>query len=271
MKLTIDIYGMRNIPGVDAGRYDAVNAAGLQAVLAEFSQRRFNAALATALSRTAVQVRDEIRRTMPQFLDRPTRWTLNSLFAKPATAARLQAEVNFKDDRATTGGGTPATYYLLPNVEGGPRRAKRLEVALRAIGALPPGHFAVPAAGARLDAYGNVSRGQIVQILSQLRIQLVAGSNRNMSFDARKQIAAQRRAGGRFFVVRPGEGRQAPGVYQREFLGRNAAPVFIFVRSLTYRRRFRFYDLAEALGRKALPDQVDRAIEQSWARLRAAR
>ena len=254
MKLTID-----------------TDALALREVVAEFSQRRLNAALATALSRSAVQVRDQIRRNMPQVLDRPTPWTLNSLFAQPATAARLQAEVNFKDDRATTGGGTPATYYLLPNVDGGPRRAKRLEVALRAIGALPPGHLAVPAAGAKLDAYGNVSRGQIVQILSQLRIQLVAGSNRNMSFDARKAIAAQRRAGGRFFVVRPGEGRQAAGVYQRELIGRNVTPVFIFVRSVTYRKRFRFYELAESMARKELPAQVDLAIAQSWARLRAAR
>lgn len=247
------------------------NAAALRARLTEFSDRRFASAMATALSRTAVQVRDSIRQNMPQVLDRPTPWTLNSLFAKGATPLQLQAEVNFKDDRASTNGGTPATYYLLPNVEGGPRRAKRLEVALRAVGALPSGYFAVPAAGATLDAYGNVSRGQIVQILSQLRIQLVAGSNRNMSFDARSQITAQRRAGGRFFVVRPGEGKQQPGIYQRELFGRNVTPVFVFVRSVQYRKRYDFYGLARRLAQEMLPAQVDRSIEESLARLKATR
>lgn len=247
------------------------NAAALRARLTEFSDRRFASAMATALTRTAVQVRDEIRQNMPQVLDRPTPWTLNSLFARGATPARLDAEVNFKDDRASTNGGTPATYYLLPNVEGGPRRAKRLEVALRAVGALPSGYFAVPAAGATLDAYGNVTRGQIVQILSQLRIQLVAGSNRNMSFDGRSQIVAQRRAGGRFFVVKPGDGKQAPGVYQREMFGRNVTPVFVFVRSVQYRKRYDFYALARRLSQSILPQQVERSVEESLARLRASR
>jgi hypothetical protein len=246
------------------------DAKALRQRLGGFSDRRFNATLATALSRSAVQVRDTIRRNMPRMLDRPTPWTINSLFAKPATAARLQAEVNFKDDRATTNGGTPATYYLLPQVEGGPRRAKRLEVALRAVGALPPGYFAVPAAGAKLDAYGNVTRGQIVQILSQLRIQLVAGSNRNMSFDARGQIAAQRRAGGRFFLRRPGQGDGQPGIYQRELIGRNVTPVFVFVRSVRYRRRFDFYGMSSSLAQKVLPAQLERAIGESFARLRGA-
>ena len=248
------------------------DAAALRAKLAaEFSDRRFAAAMATALTRTASQVRQELRREMPQRLDRPKPWTLNSLLIKPATAQKLEAMVDVKDDRNVTRGGTPPTYYLLPNVEGGARNPKRFEVALRAAGALPAGFFVVPAGGAKLDSYGNVSRGQIVQILSQLRIQLVAGSSRNMSFDARSQIAAQRRAGGRFFVVRPGRGTLQPGIYQRELIGRNVTPVFIFVRRATYRKRYDFYGDAQKLTQKILPDEVGRSIEQSIARMGSAR
>lgn len=235
--------------------------------LRDWSERRMNAAFATALTRTASAIRQDIRREMPRVLDRPTPWTLNSLFVKPATASALVASVDFKDDRASSNGGTPATYYLLPNVEGGARRLKRLEVALQAVGALPSGYFAVPAAGAKLDAYGNVSRGQIVQILSQLRIQLLAGSNRNMSWDARSQIAAQRRAGGRFFVVAPGARAMQPGVYQREFIGRTVTPVFVFVRRANYRRRFDFYGMAQDFARVRLPQEFDRAVRESAARL----
>lgn len=241
----------------------------LRRTLAEFSDRRFNSALATALTRTGGVVRDEIRRQMPSVLDRPTPYTINSLFVQPARADRLESIVQFKDDRGTTNAGTPATDYLLPNVEGGKRRTKRLEVALRAAGALPDGWFVTPGQGAALDSYGNVSRGQIVQVLSQLRVQLVAGSSRNMSFDARKQIRAQKRAGGRFFVIKPG-GTTQPGIYQREFFGRSVTPVFIFVRSATYSKRFDFYGMARRVADAELPKQIGLAFEQAVARFNAS-
>jgi len=109
----------------------------------------------------------------------------------------------------------------------------------------------------------------VVQVLSQLRIQLVAGSNRNMSGDARKQIAAQRKAGGRFFVVLPGQGKRQPGIYQRELIGRNITPVFIFVRSANYKRRFDFDGLSRRVADATLPQEIDRALSESLSRLRA--
>ena len=250
MKLTLDVKGL------DQATRD----------LAErFSERRLNAALATGLTRTALDIREEVKREMRVVLDRPTPYTMNSLFVRPATAQRLAADTYFKDDSA--GSGTPATKYMLPQVEGGPRRTKRLEVALQAAGALPQGWFVVPGAGAKIDAFGNVSRGQIIQVLSQLRIQLVAGSSRNLPFDARKQITAQRKAGGRFFVIKPGAKGAAPGVYQREFAGSNITPVFIFVKGATYRKRLDFYGISNRTARERLPRQIQLAIEQSAARM----
>lgn len=245
------------------------NIAELRKELTEFSDRRFNAAMATALTRTASKIKADVVAELPRIFDRPTPYTLNSLYVTGATANKLQAETWFKDDRASTKAGTPAVNYLLPHVDGGNRRTKRLEVALRAIGALPDGFFVVPGGGANLDEFGNVSRGQIVQVLSQLRIQLVAGSNRNMSFNARSAIAAQRRAGGRYFLVRPGAGRQAPGVYQREFIGRNGTPVFLFVKQLNYKRRFDFARMTQAIAQQQLPIEVQRAVDESMARLKA--
>lgn len=245
-----------------------VDAIGLDAAVKQlteqFSARRLNAALATALTRTAGEIRDEVKAEMTRVFDRPTPYTMNSLFVRPATAQRLYADAYFKDE--TAGSGTPATKFLLPQVEGGSRRQKRFEVALRMAGHLPDGMVTVPAAGARLDAYGNVSRGQLIQILSQLRITLTAGSTRNLPFDARKQISAQRKAGGRFFVIKPGKGA-APGVYQREFVGRNITPVILFVRSASYRPRLDFYGIARRVASDRLPANVRRAIEESAARL----
>lgn len=257
------------------------NIAEVRAQLAQFSDRRFNAAMATALTRTAVQVRDAVQAEMPRVLDRPTPYTTRQLRYVAAKADRLAAAVGFNvvnvtDERGATiafrdlgPGETPAGKYLQPNIEGGARRLKRLEVALRALGALPDGWLAVPGQGAALDAYGNVSRGQVVQVLSQLRVQLVAGTNRSMSGDARKQIAAQRRAGGRYYVVPPGKGKVQPGIYQREFVGRNITPVFIFVRGANYKRRFDFDGVSQRLAAQALPLEVNRAVAESLARLQS--
>lgn len=235
-----------------------------------FSDRRFAAAVATAATRTAVKVKAAELRTVQRVFDRPTPYTLGGMFVTVATAQKPSARVWFKDDRAVTKGGTPATNYLLPNVDGTPRRAKRLEKALRAIGALPSGWFVTPGQGARLDAHGNVDRGQIVQVLSQLRVQLLAGSSRNMSYDARKQIRAQQKAGGRFFVIKPGAGVQ-PGVYQREFNGRNITPVFVFVRTAKYQRRFDFYGVAADVVQATLPDELAASFEDHARKLRAKR
>ena len=257
------------------------NIAEVRAQLTQFSDRRFNAAMATALTRTAVQVRDAVQIEMPRVLDRPTPYTTRQLRYVAAKADRLAAAVGFNvvnvtDERGATiafrdlgAGGTPAGKYLQPNITGGERRAKRLEVALRALGALPDGWLAVPGQGATLDAYGNVSRGQVLQVLSQLRVQLVAGTNRNMSGDARKQIAAQRRAGGRYYVVPPGKGKVQPGIYQREFIGRSVTPVFIFVRGANYKPRFDFDGVSQRLAAQNLPVQVQRSIAESLQRLQA--
>lgn len=257
------------------------NIAEVRAQLAQFSDRRFNAAMATALTRTAVQVRDAVQAEMPRVLDRPTPYTTRQLRYVPAKADRLAAAVGFNvvnvtDERGATiafrdlgPGETPAGKYLQPNIEGGARRLKRLEVALRALGALPDGWLTVPGQGAALDAYGNVSRGQVLQVLSQLRVQLLSGSDRNASFNARKQIAAQRRAGGRYYVVPPGKGKVQPGIYQREFVGRNITPVFIFVRGANYKRRFDFDGVSQRLAAQALPLEVNRAVAESLARLQS--
>ena len=62
---------------------------------AEFSDRRFNAAMATALTRTAVQVRNAVQAEMPRVLDRPTPYTTRQLRYVPAKADRLAAAVGF--------------------------------------------------------------------------------------------------------------------------------------------------------------------------------
>jgi len=222
-------------------------------------------AIRNALNTTATQVREGLRSEIQRSLDRPTPYTLNSLYLQAATLNRLEAKVWLKDERGTSNAGTPATRYLLPHIEGGQRTLKRFERALQITGQMPKGWYAVPGAGARLDAYGNMSAGQIIQILSQLRVTLTAGFTRNMSTDARSQIAAQRRAGGRFFVVMPGAKGLRPGVYQREFMGRQVTPVLIYVTAVQYRKRLAFAETGQRIADAQLPGNFRQAYAQAMA------
>ena len=239
----------------------------LRRTLTQFSDRRFNAAIATALTRTAKSVQGEMRDELRTVFDRPTPYTLNALRIWPATADKLTARVGFRDDGT---GGMNANNYLMPNVTGGERRDKRIEAALRAIGALPSGWRAVPGQGAAIDSYGNMSRGQIIQILSQLRVTLTSGFDRNMSTDARKQIAAQKRAGGRFFVMPVGNrsGTQ-PGVYQREFYGRGITPVIVFVSGARYQARWPFWANAQRRAEAHITREVERSVGEHIAKVAA--
>jgi len=266
--------------------------AGVKNLLTGMSDRRINSALATALTRTAIEAKDAAVARMSVDLDRPTPYTRNSVRVKTATGTEaaagvrnlpnpndpfdgrlvesgyLSADVFVKDASGVTRKGTPATEYLMPQVVGGARRLKRLELALQAKGAMPRGWQVVPAAGARLDAYGNVSRGQVNQILSQLGTELTAGHNRSLSTDPAKRRAAVKRAGGRYFVIPPGGKKQA-GIYQREYFVRAAALVFVFVRSTTYQPRYGFEAAVQRTAQQRLPANVQAAIAASAARLAA--
>lgn len=225
-------------------------------------------ATAVALTRTAIDdVRPKIRAEMVRVFDRPTPYTLNSMFVKGATKASLEARVWLKDN--PFGKGTPADRYLAPQIFGGERRQKGLERALQAARLMLPGQFAVPAAGAQLDAYGNVKRSQIVQIMSQLRAQVGAGyeSRASNSAASRRTVARQ----GQTYFALPVQTRGLrPGVYLKKRFAHGSAirPVFLFVGQVRYRQRLRFFEVGETAARIAFPRHFEAAIERAIATAR---
>lgn len=226
-----------------------------------------NYAAAAALTRTAIDdVRPSIRAEMQRVFDRPTAYTLNSMFVKGATKNNLEAKVWLKDN--PFGKGTPADRYLAPQIFGGERRQKGMERALQAARLMPAGHFAVPAAGAQLDANGNVKRSQIVQILSQLRAQLGAGYESRASGSAASRRTI-RRQGQTYFALPVRTKGLAPGIYlKKQFaMGSAIRPVFLFVSQVRYRPRLRFFEVGEAAARSAFPAHFDAEMERIVARL----
>ncbi len=232
-------------------------------------QRRF--AVAVALTRTAQDVAGAELEEIARAFDRPTPYTMGALRVQPATKDKLEAVVMLKDDSYVSKAGIAPAKYLLPQIEGGSGHLKRFERVLQMAGWMPAGWRAVPGRFARLDAYGNVSRGQIIQILSQLRLTTTAGYDRNISLDPKKRRAAFKRAGGQYFALPKGRGKLLPGIYQaRDTAWGRAAPrpVFIFVRGVLFRERFAFAEVAERTARERFPIRFDEALAMA---LRTAR
>jgi hypothetical protein len=283
MQLSIKINGLKEV----------------EASLKEFSERRLKAAVATALTRTAVQVREKVKTSMSTVFDKPTPYTVRQLKYVAATAQKPVAAVGFgvvaiEDERGNVmryqdlgASETPAGKYLSNQIDGGSRRHKRFEKALNAVGVLPAGWFAMPGQRAKMDTYGNQSVGEIRQILSWFdAAELVAGSRQNMRQKGRdKRIKGTKKTAGFEYFVAPVGGSRAfvrsngktgshkmePGIYRRTAgaFGMRIEPIVIFVKEAKYRPRFDFYGIAAKESNSILPNELARAVSESVDRLNA--
>ncbi|MCV2423395.1 hypothetical protein LNV47_22665 [Paucibacter sp. DJ4R-1] len=218
-------------------------------------------------------VKDALQLEMRDSLDRPTPFTLNSLaVTKIATAASLSAHVGFKQ---VSGGARPASAYLRWQVGGGQRRLKAFELMLRSvIPQLHDGYYLVPGRGAKLDAYGNVERGQITAILSYFRAfpEQGRGYKMNSTPETRRRMAKGTRSkfGYRYFVGRPG-GRGELGIYQdvRITTGvRELLPIFKVVQWARYEPRLDLRYAADRVVQREAGPVFRAALAQA---LRSAR
>lgn len=222
----------------------------LRARLGDIVDRQLPFATARALTQTAKQAQAAVRNRMTRVFDRPTAYTLNSTFVRPATRSRLSARVWLKDDAAKA---IPPAKYLLPQVEGGGRRQKRSEILLTRAGILPDGWYLVPSKSVRLDGSGNVPRSLVVKIITDLRASFDVGTTSNRLTRQQARERGKRFRQSRFFVVRPG-GRAQPGIYRRidSAFGRAAQPVMIFTAQPQYDKRLDFFETVERSVREGL-------------------
>jgi hypothetical protein len=227
------------------------------------AQKQVKFATRVALTRTAQKAALAEVKEMRDVFRNPTPYTLNSLFVRPATSTRLNAEVKLKDEATKA---TPASRFLAPQISGGQRQQKRFERALQSVGAMPEGYRAVPASGAKVDSYGNMSRGQIVQILAFFRAFPEMGYKANMTKEGRAKMAkgTKRRAGFSYFAGSPGN-RLPLGIYQRSALygGSAIKPVLIFVRSAIYSERFDFEYVVEQVVKAEFSGEFNRAFAEA--------
>jgi hypothetical protein len=236
MKITADFDVKEAIAGLD-----------------DVQKRQVPFATALALTRTAQKIKAAEIEEMKQVFDRPTKFTLNSLFMKKATKKRLEAVVWFRDFIPK---GTPAGKYLQPQIHGGTREAKRSEQHLRNRGILGRNQYLAPSRDAKLDRYGNISRGQIVKMLSQLRAQFDPYQN-TVSDEAKKR---QRKGGVQFFAMR--RAGKFIGIWQRT--GSGISPFLVATRKAPqYKPIFKFFEIGQKVAADNLRGEFDKAIEEA--------
>lgn len=231
----------------------------IRAELPEWANRRINSITRNALNDSVTDAQFAEVEKIRGVFDRPAPLTQRSPLYRRATSDSLTAWVYIRDEAS---GGTAPSKYLMPQVMGGARGAKRFEVALRAIGVMRADEFAIPAIGYKRDQYGNIPGATIVRILSQLKaMERFAGSMANETATSK---ARNVRAGKARYFVPQDSGRRAErgisrlprGIYERN--GGTIRAVFVFVRQPVYRKR---YDFGQASRVK-----VERVFWAYWQR-----
>jgi hypothetical protein len=255
--------------------------------LSDLEKRQIPFAAAAALTQVAENARMDTVREIKSKLKAPTEYAINSMFKKPATKDRLEAMVYVKtygrvgETRGRVRVGKAQNEVLGHLFSGGDRAFKRFEAALFRIGLLPSGWAAVPGDGLQLDAFGNIPRGFIMQMLSYFKA--LRESKDWMSDSGRakfgKKMGKQFGVGGaavEYFVSRGRgnwfgkrswrEGRiqnLPPGIWMRARVaeGRTSIkPMIMFVKKPSYQRMF---DL-EQIARTALKRDWDAAFKRTF-------
>lgn len=233
--------------------------------------RQIPYAISKGTNDIAVGVQKQERSVMVYVLDKPTAYTLNSLFVAKGSKASPTATVGLKDIPKHS------THYLEPLIKGGPRHKKGSEVAFGNRWLTPS--YAASELG-MIDQYGNFKRSVLQQLLSYFSAaERSAGYSANSTNATRAKLAKIKRTywdskagkmktvtkkqllkdpargyktiGGKQYFISMGRGsggRQhlAAGIWQKSGVhGVDVKPVLMQVKAPAYHKQFDFYGEAQ--------------------------
>jgi hypothetical protein len=244
-----------------------------EAELTDVQREQLPFATVLALNGVAGHARGRVADEMSVKLHMPTRYTLASTWAKPATKTERWSMVYLKDAQgqrkyvdnrfpamgaAFVATGLDAQRTIGHLFVGGKREWKRSEDLFRRRGILPANMAMVPGEGCPLDEYGNVPRGFLQQMIAYFDAYLDTKQNMTASTRGRFQDRAAKKGGatvrGIEYFVSKGKGQWfgrrswkqgrnqhlPPGIWQRVrhgSLGQSfVRPILMFVKQPTYRQ-----------------------------------
>lgn len=219
-----------------------------------------------AINRAAFVAREAVQQEIGKVFDRPTPWVKGAVRVIKATKSKPHAQVDL--DFWGNKQGVSVDQVLKAQIGGGARKNKRNEIALQRAGILPAGAGIVPGDAAKLDQYGNMQAGQIIQIISWFKGAGEQGYSANMKDGGKRLGRDNKRTGARgfaYFALRKSHGKLLPGVYQRfqTAFGSAVKPVMIFVRMPSYKQRLDFYGIADRAARAEFAIQFPIAFKQA--------
>lgn len=196
-------------------------------------------AVSLALNDVAFKARQDQKKYLSRVLDAPIPFTLNGVLYDKATKRDLKAYVYLRDEVAK---------YLSPQIEGGTRNDKGLEVGLKSRNSIrgnniPRGVFFIPTKAYQTGRGGNITKGKARKILEETK----------------------KKDGSFFLFIDDEDGR--PLVFERLRGGKDVRLALIGVQSVQYKKRVKFYDQLERIVAKtfdkALNDALDRVLPES--------
>lgn len=205
------------------------------------------------LNDTASDVLSHMQSRMDVVFDKPTRFAKNAFMVWRATKSTMTAEVK---ERPSVG----SRHFLKVQERGGARGQtgleKLLDSRLNYDGQIVA---VVPAAGAKLNTYGNWSPGERKNVLSAVQSQRDSQAN---STDASK-ARSKSRVG--YFVPRPGS-KLSPGVWKRSGKKGSLTKILHFTTAMpAYDKRLGFYDGAQSVFDDQFPTNFARAFQKAMA------
>lgn len=217
-----------------------------------------------ALNRSAEWAQTDVVREMRKVFDRPVPFTLRSLRVYYANTANMRVQLWFRQRTADED-----KPWAMPQIAGTARDMKPMELRMQRVGILPAGWMVVPGAAAPLDAYGNMSRGEISRILNVLGTYTEEGFNKaNDKTRARLRKGSAKKGvyGFAYWINPPGPKRQKhllPGVYRRVYtaFGTSLKPMLIFIKGARYKARLDFFGITKRAFDKHFPAEFDKAVD----------
>jgi len=262
-------------------------------------------AISIALNRTGFEVAKDLKTEMINVFDNPSPFTLRSIrFAKADYKTKKYSfEIGLQDlalkgsedtlSFSTSGGlrgtskgyqNTPGNKFLYPQIYGGTRNARSSERRLREIGVMKDNQFWVKGEGARLNAYGDIAPGQIVQLLSALKafrddsnpdkgwlMDHNKGDKKTVGWRKSKNPLAEK-----LLVIKEykNKGKLYPGIYKltnpvKSKSGKvryeNLSPILIFMQNPTYKRRYDFFGVGQRSFDNKFENKLNEAIQYALA------
>ena len=243
-----------------------VRIEGLSAISASLGShaRQVPFAASLAINRTAKRVREETMVAMSAQFDRPTPLVMKSLFITPATKAKLQAAVYLKDREIGGKNSRSMAEILGHQFAGGTRLRKRMENAFTEAGLISLGEYLVPGPDAKLDQYGNLSRGQTQQIYAALR--LFRDPYQNATQSARSQRHAKA-AGRIFWSDGKGANKRRRGLWATDARGFPKL-LMLVIPTPVYRRRIDMDRQSATIVAKDFSAHFDAALKKALSTAR---